>query len=148
MKYSLFIWRFRCRRRTACVSSLLNSLKFLMFKVKCYCFVRTCPIISQNVKCLSAKQTLTTSENFFSGFNICCGRNQKTQRLTYTILSVFALKRYGGAWTERRPDKIKVFILQIQLRIIFPRYTLIRIIFLNQYLSRGTQFSRAKWNPE
>ena len=43
MRYSLFIWRFRCHRRPAFVSSLLNSSKFLMFKVKCYCFVRTCP---------------------------------------------------------------------------------------------------------
>lgn len=56
----------------------------------------------------------------FSGFNIYCCRNQKLQRLTYRMLSVFALKKGDKAWTEGRPDEIKLFILQIQLRIMFP----------------------------
>ena len=36
------------------------------------------------------------------------------------MLSVFALKKGDKAWTEGRPDEIKLFILQIQLRIMFP----------------------------
>ena len=88
-------------------------------------------------KMFISKANPDDKREFFSGFNICCGRSQKMQRLTYTILSVFALKRYDKAWTERRPDEIKLFILQIQLRIIFPRYTLIHIIFFKSIFIQG-----------
>ena len=88
-------------------------------------------------KMFISKANPDDKREFFSGFNICYGRNQKNATFNVHSIVSFALKRYDKAWTEGRPDEIKLFILQIQLRIIFSRYTLIRIISLKSIFIQG-----------
>ena len=118
MKYSLFVWRFRCRRRPAFLSSLLNSSKFLMFKVKCYCFVRTCPIIFQNLNVYKQSKPSTTSENFFPGL-ISIAVKTKNCNAQRTKCCQF-LPWKGGTRHEPKDDQMKLTLWGDDIKAVNP----------------------------
>ena len=57
-------------------------------------------------KMFISKANPDDKREFFSGFNICYGRNQKMQRLTYTVLSVLRWNGMGGH--EQKDDEMKL----------------------------------------